>query len=92
MNKLSFWHKLAFITNACWLAAWLLKYYTIISAGVLQSTILVNGLLLAYMVNIPLCLFTLFLYIRKQLPAVIPRWLLIINGLFFLMQTYLLLK
>lgn len=92
MNKLSFWHKLAFITNVCWLAAWLLKYYTLISPGVLQSTILVNGLLLAYLVNIPLCLFTLFLVINKKLPAGLPRWLCLINGLFCITQLYILLK
>lgn len=92
MNTFSFWHKLAFILNCCWLAAWVFKYTTVLPGTILQSTILVNGLVIAYLVNIPLNLYGIFLLVRKSRRPELTSVIAIINLLFFLVQLYLLLK
>lgn len=92
MNKLSFWHKLAFIANICWLLTWLMKYYTIIPGGDLQSSIIITGLVIANIVNGIVNLWTGFLLSQRKLPADIPRWLMIANFVFLIPQLYLFFK
>jgi hypothetical protein len=92
MNKLSFWHKLAFIANICWLLTWLLKYYVFIPKGDLQSTVIITGLVIANAVNGIVNLCTGILLLQKKLPADIPRWLMISNFIFLLPQLYLFFK
>jgi len=92
MNKLSFWHKVAFIANICWLLTWGIKYYSIIPPGDLQSTVVITGLLIANIVNLLVNVVTGILFALKKLPAGIPRWLMIVNFLFLLPQFYLFFK
>jgi len=91
MNKLSFWHKLAFIANACWLATWALKHYPLPN-GDIQSTIVVTGLVMAYVVNLFVNLWSVVLLLQHKLWGKAPRWLIIINFLFLIAQVYLLVK
>jgi hypothetical protein len=88
MNKLSFWHKLAFIANTCWLLTWALKYYEIIPKGDLQSTVIITGLITANIVNGLVNLYTGFLFSQSKLPDSTPRWLMIANFLFLIPQLY----
>ncbi len=92
MNKLSFWHKLAFIANICWLLTWILKYYVFIPKGDLQSTVIITGLVIANIVNGFVNLWTGFLLSQRKLPAGIPGWLMITNFIFLIPQLYLFFK
>lgn len=92
MAKLSFWHKVAFIANICWLLTWGIKYYDMVPDGDLKSTIIITGLLIANTVNFFVNLATGILLLGKRLPADIPRWLIIVNFLFLLPQFYLFFK
>ena len=91
MNKLSFWHKLAFIANLCWLATWVFKYYPI-PKGDLQSTIIITGLITANIVNFLVNLVTCILWLQKKLTGKVPRWLIIANFIFVIAQLYSLIK
>ena len=92
MNKLSFWHRLAFIANICWVATWVMRYYAIVPAGDLQSTIIVTGLITAIIVNFMVNLVTCLHWFRKTLAGKVPRWLVIINVIFLIAQLYLYIK
>jgi hypothetical protein len=92
MVKLSFWQKLAFLANLCWLATWAMKFYNFLPEGEIRSTILVTGLLLAYILNITVNFFTGLLFIRGKLPPSHPRWIIGVNFLFLLPQLYLFFK
>jgi hypothetical protein len=93
MNKLSFWHKLAFIANCCWLAAWAMRYKAFFPEGDVRSTVLVTGLVLSYGLNLLANGWALILLLGGRLRAnAIPRWLLIVNFLFLLVQYYLFFK
>ncbi len=75
MNKFSFWHKLAFIANCCWLITWAIRYRSFLPDGDIQSTIVVTGLVLASGFNLLANLLTGILFLRGKLPAGAPRWL-----------------
>lgn len=88
MEKLSFWHRVAFIANICWLLTWFIRYYNIIPKSGLQSTIIITGLVIAIVVNFPVNLVTCFYWFRKKLAGKVPRWLLVINFIFLIAQLY----
>ena len=92
MNRLSFWHKLAFIANLCWLLTWILKYYPIIPKGDFQSTIIITGLITANIVNFLVNLATCIYWFRKKLAGKVPRWLITINFIFLIAQLYIYIK
>lgn len=87
MDKLSFWHRLAFIANLCWLATWFMRYHTMLPRGDVQSTIIVTGLITANIVNFLVNLFTCIYWLRKKLAGRnVPRWLILINFIFCIAQ------
>jgi len=92
MDKLSFWHRLAFIANLCWLAAWCMKYYTILPKGDVQSTVIITGLFTANIVNFIVNFCTCAWWFRKKLAGKVPRWLIIINFIFLIAQLYIFIK
>jgi hypothetical protein len=92
MEKLSFWYKLAFITNCCWLLTLLLRYYNIIPGRELQSTVIVTGILLAPLINIGANAAAFRLWWQKKLEGLVPRWLLLTNLFFLLAQLYIYIK
>jgi len=90
MNKFSFWHKVAFIANCCWLIAWAMKYNAFLPEGHIRSTVLVVGLVMACVLNALANAWTLILFLGGRLQsAAAPRWLLVLNFLFLLPQFYL---
>jgi hypothetical protein len=93
MNKLSFWHKVAFIANICWLATWGIKYFSILPKGDLQSTVIITGLIIANVVNVIVNCCTGILLFQRKLPAAgAARWLMTVNFIFLLPQLYLFFK
>jgi hypothetical protein len=90
MNQISFWHRVAFIANCCWLATWGIRYYAFLPEGNIQSTIVVTGLVLAVGLNLLANVLTAVLFLRGRLRGTsTPRWLLLVNFLFLLPQLYL---
>lgn len=92
MEKLSFWYKLAFIANCCWLITLLLRYYNIIPGRELQSAIIVIGILLAPTVNFGIHAVAAWYWFRKTLGGRVARWLLLANLIFLLAQLYIYIK
>lgn len=92
MEKLSFWYKLAFIANCCWLLTLLLRYYNIIPGRELQSTVIVTGILLAPLINIGVNGAAFVLWRQNKLAGRVRRWLLLTNLLFLLAQLYIYIK
>jgi hypothetical protein len=91
MDKLSFWHRLAFIANICWLATWSMTHYPVLPKGDLQSTIIVLGftaIIINFIVNVITCIY----WFRKKLAGKVPRWLVIINFIFLIAQLYIFIK
>jgi hypothetical protein len=90
MNKFSFWHKLAFLTNCCWLLAQLMRYIPMLTQQTnTKGTILVMGLLMAYLINTGVNFWSGLLFINGRLKTNSSRWLIIVNFLFLLAQLYL---
>lgn len=92
MDKLSFWHRVAFIANLCWLITWSMKHYTILPRGDVQSTIIVTGLITANIVDFLVNLITGLYWLRKRLGGKVPRWLVITNFIFCIAQLYIFIK
>jgi hypothetical protein len=92
MDKISFWHRTAFLANCCWLAAWAMKYGNLLPEGGLRSTVLVTGLFMAYLVNTLVNLLTGLLLLRGRFPLNLPRWLMVSNFLFLIPQLYIFFK
>jgi len=92
MDKLSFWHKLAFIANLCWAATWVMTIHSFLPGSDLQSTIIVTGLITANIVNFLVNLATCIYWLRKQLAGKVARWLIIINFIFLIAQLYIYIK
>lgn len=89
MDKLSFWHRVAFIANCCWLLSWVLKYYTFLPPGGMQSILIITGLVIANTVNFLVNAVTCAYWFRKQLAGRVPRWLVLINFTFLAAQLYI---
>ena len=87
MDKLSFWHKVAFLANISWLITQCIRYFSILPNGGIQSTILVTGLFTAQIVNIAVTLWTGILLIRRK-PTGVPSWLIATNFLLLIFQLY----
>lgn len=92
MNKLSFWHKVAFIANVCWVATWCMKYYTLLPKGDLQSTVIVTGLITANIVNFVVNGVTCVYWLQKKLSGKVARWLIIFNFILLMAQLYIYIK
>jgi hypothetical protein len=93
MRKLLFFSRVAFICNVCFLVTFLMQYSSWIPTEVLSSTILILGNVFALFVNFGVNIFYgIFLLNKRALLLQFPRWLVIANFLFFMIQLILLLK
>ncbi len=92
MQPLSFWHRVAFIANICWLATCVMRYYAFIPTGDLQSTVVITGLIIANVVNFLVNIATCITWLRKRLSGKVPRWLLVANFIFVIAQLYMYVK
>ncbi len=91
MDKLSFWHRLAFIANLCWLVTWSMTHYPVLPKGDLQSTIIILGftaIIVNFIVNVITCVY----WFQKKLAGKVPRWLVIVNFIFLIAQLYIFIK
>ena len=92
MFRLSFLSRVAFICNICLLLAIVMRYYSFVASRDLQSTILVSGLVLSFVMNgLVNILYAVLLFRKAKLGTYVPIWLAIINLLFLVFQFYLIL-
>ena len=93
MRNVLFLMRVSFICNVCLLVSWLSKYFPLLPAGVISSTVIVLGIFLSFILNISINLVLLILLFQhKPVISLFPRWLIIINFLFLIVQLILLLR
>jgi hypothetical protein len=89
--KISLLARAAFIFNLCLLLLILSKYFHFLPDGNFKNALAIPGYMLSFVVNAVVHVWVMMLLLFKK-PIAIPRWLLLINGLFFILQIYLLFK
>ena len=90
MRLLRFLSRLAFICNICFLVASLLRYLPSLPDNVLISDIVVLGYLVSIGVNFFVNLIVVILFLlRRVWTSGVPRWLLVLNFVFFIVQIVL---
>ena len=93
MHRLSFWSRVAFICNICLLLTWLTRYFTFIPRGDLESTVIVVGVLMSFIINALVNVWYAVILLRKKsIGESVPVWLASINFLFLILQCYLILR
>jgi hypothetical protein len=92
MLRISFLSRVAFICNLCLLVAWLMRHHTFIPRGDLQSTIIIAGLIMSFVINgLVNILYAILLFRGKNIQSYVAVWLATINFLFLILQFYLIL-
>lgn len=88
MRFLSFLSKLALVCNLVFLLSVALHFFSFLEDQVLISSIIIIGYALAVFVFNPLVniIYLAYILLRKNLFAVVPRWLVAINFIFLLLQ------
>jgi hypothetical protein len=93
MRTLLFLARLAVLCNVCFAITFLLHMLPALQQGVILSTFLVMGNILAIVFNVlfhVICL--VMLLIRNPVSAAIPKWMIIFNFLFLVAQVILLIR
>jgi hypothetical protein len=90
MRLLRFLSRLAFICNICFLVASLLRYLPSLPDNAIISDIVVLGYFVSIGVNFFVNLIVIILFLLRRIWAAgVPRWLLVLNFLFFVVQIVL---
>jgi hypothetical protein len=93
MRKLLFLSRIGFLCNICFLISWLLRYIPFIANGIVPSTIIIMGHVLAIVINLLLIILYIVLALAgKSFRQYVPNWLIIVNFMFFIFQVILLIK
>lgn len=88
MRQILFLSRVALICNFFFVLTAVLHFYHFINDNVLVSTIVIIGYVLAVFVFTPvvnICYLALLLF-RRPLFAALPRWLVLLNFLFLILQ------
>ena len=92
MFRISFISRVALICNICLLLAWLTRYLTFLPRGHIESTVLIAGFVLSFIVNgLVNLIYVILLSQKKGIADFVPVWLAFINFLFLILQLYLIL-
>jgi len=87
MPKLLFLARVAFICNVCFVLGLLLRFYPFLPQGMLSSNIIILGFLLGVVVNFSLHFMYAFLFVVRTVSwSFFPKWLMIVNFIFFMLQ------
>lgn len=89
---LRFFSRVVFIFNLCFLAAIIIQRIPNPPQGEFISLIIVLGYPVAFFVNLTVNIFYATLFLSKRMPDEVPRWLMIFNFLFLIIQLIFLLK
>ena len=93
MSNLLFFSRVALLCNICFIITFLLRYMPQLKEGFFVSTIIILGLVLSIVINVITNLFYLLITVAdKPISHYVPRWLVMINFLFFVFQAILLIK
>ena len=92
MLKLLFFSRVAFICNVCFLLTFILQYSTWLPSQALSSTIIILGNVFALFLNLVVNILYGIMMINHRSLHDIPRWLMIANFIFFIIQIILLLQ
>ena len=88
MRLVRFLSRVAFICNICFLVASFTQWLPALPDNAITSDIVILGYLVAIVVNLLVNLIVLILLPLGKLRGV-PAWLLIVNGIFFIVQIIL---
>ena len=92
MRHLSFFSRVALICNICLVLALLSRYFSFIPKGDLESTVIIDGLILSFIINGTVnVVYALLLLRKRKISESVPVWLVGINFLFLIFQLLLLL-
>jgi len=90
MQRISLFSRVAFICNVCLLLSILSRYVSFIPKGDVESTILIDGLILSFIVNAAVCTaYAVLLFRKKLIRDFVPVWLAAINFFFLVFQLVL---
>ena len=90
MRLVRFLSRVAFICNICFLLASSLRYLPALPDNALLSDIIVLGYFVSIGVNFFVNLIVIILFLLRRIWTTgVPRWLLILNFLFFVLQIVL---
>lgn len=93
MPRLLFFSRVALLCNLCFLFAFSMHYLPAMRNGVLPSTVIILGNVLAIVLNTLLNLLFILIFLAGRVKATgVPRWLVITNFFFFVFQAILLIK
>lgn len=93
MSKLLFLSRVALLCNICFLLTFLMHYVPALENGIITSTIIIMGNIIAIVVNVLIHLIYLILFfIGRSILSLIPVWLMVINFVFLIIQVILLIK
>jgi hypothetical protein len=87
MPKLLFLSRVAFICNVCYLLSFLLRTTSFIQSGHASSVVIILGNLLAIILNIIVIFGYAICFFILKVGGPYPKWLIIINFLFLLVQS-----
>ena len=93
MQKLLFFSRVTFICNICFVISWFLQYSPFSPQGNVASTVVVLGVGVAIFLSVTVNFFVaIALLQKKRFPEHFPRWLIIANFLFLILQLIVFLK
>lgn len=93
MFKLLFFAKVTLLCNICFLVTFALRFIPALEQGVVTSTLLILGNIIAIVFNILFHLIWLFMLLTgRSLRGVVPVWMIAVNFIFLIIQIILLVK
>jgi hypothetical protein len=92
MKILIFFSRIALLCNICFIIAEIMRYSADLQLNPVYSTVVVLGYA-SMLLNVVLAIvFVIIFTTRRQILNSFPRWLLIINFLFFIAQIFIFLS
>jgi len=88
MKIFHFLSKVTFLCNLFFVACLILKYKNFIGQHVIEEIVVINGWLLAFILNAIVSILALFCILKTRKNIEHFRWIAIANGAFFLFQLY----
>lgn len=93
MPKLVFFSRVALLCNICFLITYLMHYIPALENGIITSTIIILGNIVSIVINILINgLYMLIILLGKPVMQFVPKWIIIINFLFLIVQVILLIR
>lgn len=91
--KLLFLSRVALLCNVCFLVTLAMHYVPVLSQGVISSTVIILGTVMAIVINALMNFLYLVIAISgARLQNLVPVWIIIVNFLFLILQAILLIK